>query len=169
MLGSLIPSSRFVVHDVMEQIDWERARVVVEFGPGVGTITREALRRMHPEATLVAIEMNRDFVQLLEDDIHDSRFRLVEGSALDVRKILAELGLPSADYIVSGIPFTNMRASLRRGIVKEARAALRPEGALVVYQFTRTVLPYLESHFTSVRKGFQLWNILPTHTFHCTP
>ena len=40
MLGSLVPSSRFVIQDVMAQVDWDRARVVVEYGPGVGTITR---------------------------------------------------------------------------------------------------------------------------------
>ena len=62
-----------------------------------------------------------------------------------------------------------MRASARRNIVRESREALQPEGAMVVYQFTRTVLPYLESQFTSVRQNFQLWNILPTHTFYCTP
>jgi len=45
MLGSVVPSSRFLVKDLMGQIDWERARVLVEFGPGVGTITREVLKR----------------------------------------------------------------------------------------------------------------------------
>jgi phospholipid N-methyltransferase len=169
MLGSLVPSSRFVIHDVMAQVDWDRARVVVEYGPGVGTITRAALKRLHPEATLVAIEMNCDFVQLLAAEIRDPRVRLVHGSALNVRQVLAELRLPSADYIISGIPFTNMRAAARRNIVRESRAALQPEGAMVVYQFTRTVLPYLESQFGSVRQNFQLWNILPTHTFYCTP
>ena len=48
MLGSIIPSSRFLVNQVLEPIDWERARVIVEYGPGVGTITAEILRRMHP-------------------------------------------------------------------------------------------------------------------------
>ena len=38
-LGSVIPSSRFLVNDLMSQVDWGRAQVVVEYGPGVGTIT----------------------------------------------------------------------------------------------------------------------------------
>jgi phospholipid N-methyltransferase len=169
MLGSVIPSSRFLINDVMAQIDWERARVVVEYGPGVGTITQEVVKRLHPGAVLVAIELNRNFVQFLEGEIRDPRVHVVHDSALNVRQVLDQLNLPKADYIISGIPFTTMRASLRRNIAREARHALQPEGALVVYQFTRTALPYLESNFASVQQGFQLWNILPARIFYCTP
>src|SRR5437762_6534736 len=60
MLGSLVPSSPFLVNDLLSQIAWQRARVIVEFGPGVGTFTHEILRRMRPDAVLVAIELNPD-------------------------------------------------------------------------------------------------------------
>jgi hypothetical protein len=46
---------------------------------------------------------------------------------------------------------------------------LHPEGALLVYQFTNTVLPYLKSSFGSVRQDFQFLNILPARIFYCTP
>jgi phospholipid N-methyltransferase len=169
MLGSLVPSSRFLVDDVMARVDWKKAKVIVEYGPGVGTITQEVLKRMRPDATLIAIELNPNFFRVLEEEIQDPRFRVVHGSALNVRQVLTELNLPNADYIISGIPFSTMQASLRRGIAHEARQALQPEGALVVYQFTRVALPYLESNFTSVRRAFQPWNILPAHIFYCTP
>ena len=58
MLGSLIPSSRFLVNDVLNQVDWDKARVIVEYGPGVGTITQEILKRMRPDAVLLALELN---------------------------------------------------------------------------------------------------------------
>src|SRR5687767_10748196 len=61
MLGSIVPSSRFLIRKLLRPIDWSRARVIVEYGPGVGTITREALRRMRPDATLIAIETNDEF------------------------------------------------------------------------------------------------------------
>ena len=60
----------------MAQIDWDRSRVLVEFGPGVGTITREALKRMRPDAVLLAIELNKDFVQYLGTTIRDPRLRV---------------------------------------------------------------------------------------------
>src|SRR5579862_5888083 len=112
MLGSVIPSSRFLVNDVLSQVDWERARVVVELGPGVGTMTQEILERMHPNATLVAIELNREFVDFLNAQAHDQRLNVVHSSAAKVRAVLQNLGLSQADYIISGIPYTNMPEAL---------------------------------------------------------
>jgi len=74
MLGSVIPSSPFLVNDVLTQIDWQRAQVLVEYGPGVGTITQEILKRMGPDALLVAIELNPEFVSFLREKIAIARF-----------------------------------------------------------------------------------------------
>jgi phospholipid N-methyltransferase len=169
MLGSVIPSSPFLVQDMVAPIDWQRARVVVELGPGVGTITRELLKRMRPEAVLVLIELNEEFVAHLQNAIRDPRLRIVHGSAADVRRILAEQGLARADYIISGIPYSFIPEAERRRVVAESRHALKPEGSLLVFQYTRTVLPCLQSSFRSVKLNFQLFNILPALIFQCTP
>jgi len=169
MLGSVVPSSPFLVKDLISRVDWDRARVLVEYGPGVGTFTREILRRMRPDAVLVAIELNTDFVEYLGDHVRDPRLRVVHGSAARVRGILAEQNLASADYIISGLPYLNMSDSQRREILEESRMALQAEGSMLLFQYTRTLLPYLESSFSSVKLNFQLFNILPALIFHCTP
>lgn len=169
MLGSIIPSSPFLVNDMMSHVDWKRAHVLVEYGPGVGTFTREILKRMRPDAVLVAIELNTEFVEYLQDHIRDSRFRVVQGSAARVQSVLAEQGLTRADYIISSLPYRNMKDSLRREILDESRRALKAEGSLLLFQYTRALLPYLESSFSSVKLNFQLFNILPALIFHCTP
>jgi phospholipid N-methyltransferase len=169
MLGSVVPSSPFLVNDMMSQVDWERAHVLVEYGPGVGTFTREILKRMRPDAVLVAIELNTEFVEYLQDHIRDPRFRVVQGSAARVQSVLAEQGLARADCIISSLPYLNMTDSLRREILGESRRALKAEGSLLLFQYTRVLLPYLESSFSSVRLNFQFFNILPALIFHCTP
>ena len=169
MLGSVVPSSPFLVNDMMSQVDWDRARVLVEYGPGVGTFTREILRRMRPDAVLVAIELNTEFVEYLRSHMRDARFRVVQGSAAQVRQVLAEQKLARADYIISSLPYLNMTDSLRREILEESRQALRAEGSMLLFQYTRTILPYLESIFSSVKLNFQFFNILPALIFHCTP
>jgi phospholipid N-methyltransferase len=169
MLGSVIPSSPFLVKHLMAQVDWECARVLVEFGPGVGTITREVLKRMRPDAVLLVIELNKDFVPYLRATIRDPRLRVVHGSAVNVRRILAEQGLGSADFIISSIPYSLLPETVRREIVAESRRALQTQGSLLVFQYNRTLLPYLKSSFSSVKLNFQLLNILPALIFHCTP
>ena len=169
MLGSVVPSSPFLVKRLMAEIDWERARVLVEFGPGVGTITREILKRMRPDAVLLVIELNEEFVEYLNTTLHDPRVRVVHGSAKHVRRNLAEHGLACADTIISSIPYSLLPETLRREIVAESRHALKAQGSLLVFQYNRTLLPYLKSSFSSVRLTFQLLNILPVLIFHCTP
>src|SRR5438270_11122703 len=81
MVGWMLPSSPFVVQEVLKQVDWDQARVIVEYGPGVGTFTAEVLARMHPEATLIALETNAEFFQFLSASLRDPRLRLIHESA----------------------------------------------------------------------------------------
>lgn len=168
MLGSLIPSSRFLVGRLLGKIDWARARTIVEYGPGVGTITANILARMSPQARLIAFEMNRDFVGYLRRAFPDPRLHVVHGSAETVGRELDRLELEGADYIISGIPYTTMPEQLRGRIMHESREALNPGGAVLVYQFTRAVLPYLRTYFNQVYQDFEPFNILPARLFYCT-
>jgi phospholipid N-methyltransferase len=167
MLGSVIPSSRFLIDAVLEPIDWERANVIVEYGPGVGTITGEMLKRMRPDAKLIIIEMNREFVSFLREAFNDARLVVVDGSAANVRRILAENGFENAEYIISGIPLGSMPLRVREHIVRETREALAPGGAFIVYQFTSRVLPELQRVFEVVKRGREWLNVLPAHLFFC--
>jgi phospholipid N-methyltransferase len=167
MLGSLIPSSRFLVDRLLRKVDWKRARTIVEYGPGVGTITAHILRRMSPHTKLVVFEMNEDFVGYLKRSFPDKRLHVVHGSAERVQKELVHLRLDGADYIISGIPFTTMPVELREKIMRESRRALKPGGSVLVYQFTRAVLPYLKSHFDHIDQDFEPLNILPARLFYC--
>ena len=168
MLGSIIPSSRFLIGRLLAKVDWSRAQTIVEYGPGVGTITSHILARMRPNSRLVVFEMNEDFVGYLERTFPDPRLHVVCGSAELVQKELDRLKLDGADYIISGIPFTTMPVELREKIMRESREALKPGGAVLVYQFTRAVLPYLQTHFSQIRQDFELRNILPARLFYCT-
>lgn len=167
MLGSLIPSSRFLVNKVLGEVDWARARVFLEYGPGVGTFTTEILRRMRPDAVLIVLETNADFVRFLRGKIHDDRLHVVHGSAVEADSALAGLNLRHADYVISGIPYTTIPPEVREVILRKTHSVLHPNGAFLVYQFTRTVLPYLQQVFGRVHQGFEPFNVMPARLFFC--
>ena len=167
MLGSLIPSSRFLVNHVLSEVDWNRARVFLEYGPGVGTFTSEILRRMRQDAILVALETNTDFVRYLRRRFRDSRLHVIHGSAAEADAALTALQLGQADYVLSGIPYTTMPPELRETILRKTHAVLHPSGAFLVYQFTRAVLPYLRQVFGWVDQDFEPLNVMPARLFYC--
>jgi phospholipid N-methyltransferase len=169
MIGSVIPSSRYLVERLLGEVDWGKTKVVVEYGPGVGTITRELLLRMPKDAVLIAIEMNREFAQYLRASIEDPRLQVVHGSAAQVREILASRDLLRAECVVSGIPFTSIPPAMREEILQQTRDVLSDDGYFLVYQFTRTVLPHLREMFGTVRTDFEPLNILPAQIFFCSP
>jgi phospholipid N-methyltransferase len=169
MLGSIVPSSRFLIKQLLEPINFGRARVIVEYGPGSGVITAELLRRMRSDAVLIAIEMNPDFVSYLSGAFTDKRLRLIEGSAVSVDEILRRCGYMRADYIISGIPFSTIPAPLRERILNKTRDMLEPGGAFLVYQFSTRVLRDLKRTFGYVARRFEPLNVLPAHLFICQP
>lgn len=167
MLGTPIPSPRAVIDEILKRVNWQEARVIVEYGPGVGNITTEILRRMQPGAMLVAIETNGEFIEYLRETVCDSRLHVVHGSAAEVGTWLAQLGCRQVDYVISGIPFSTIPGAVRDGIIRATHAVLQPQGTFLVYQYSRQVLPSLKKIFGRVQRDFRLFNIVPMWVFHC--
>ncbi len=161
MVGSIIPSSRQLIQRMLAPVDWQRTRVFVEYGPGVGTFTRPILDRLGSAATLVAIDTNADFCDYLRAAIIDPRLKVVHGSAADVGAILKRLGLAQADHIISGLPFSTLPPGVGTAIADATAAALRPGGSFLVYQFRPSVRDIIAPSFDRVEHAFEPINVPP--------
>lgn len=168
MLGSLIPSSRFLIGRLLGQVQWKHARVIVEYGPGVGSFTGEILRQMRCDATLIAVETNPEFVEFLRRSFPDPRLCVVHGSAADIENMLSRQGLSTADYVVSGIPLSTIPAGEREKILLSTRRVLQPDGTFLVYQFSPKALPDLRRIYSRVTRSFEPLNVLPAQVFYCS-
>ncbi|MBI2683631.1 MAG: methyltransferase [Acidobacteriales bacterium] len=167
-VGSIIPSSPFLIRSMLAQVRWPEARVLVEYGPGTGSVTREILANMAPDATLISIEMNEEFVRNLTQRFPDPRLRVVRDSAANVRDVLRRYGFESADYILSSLPFANMPVSLRGQILWETSQAIGPSGALVLYQYSPRLESTLGPIFEHVDRDLVLRNFPPALCYRCS-
>jgi phospholipid N-methyltransferase len=165
MVGSVIPSSRAVIDKMLAPVDWANCKLLVEYGPGVGTFTEHVLRRMAPDATLIAIDTNPDFIRYLRGKFTDNRLFPVTGSAADVRQIISDCGFEHADYVLSGLPFSTLPAGVGPAIAEETGKALRPGGAFLAYQYSPKVGEYMAPHFDRIDKGFEWVNIPPCRLY----
>lgn len=165
MVGSVIPSSRLLIEKMLKPVDWEKTRLFVEYGPGVGTFTRPILDRLGPDATLVTIDTNADFTGFLKDSIDDPRLVAVTGSAADVAKILADRGLGQADFVLSGLPFSTLPPGVGDAIAEATASVIRPGGAFLVYQFSPKVRDFIAPYFERIDRGFEWVNVPPATLF----
>ena len=165
MVGSIIPSSKTVIERMLAPVDWEKTKLFVEYGPGVGTFTRPILKKLGKDATLLTIDTNAEFNEFLEQSIDDPRLVAVTGSAADVETILADRGFKQADYVLSGIPFSTLPPGLGEAIGEATAKVIRPGGAFLVYQFSPKVLEFIKPWFDRVDRGFEWLNVPPASLF----
>lgn len=166
MLGSAFPSSQFMTDKILAPIDFENARLIVEYGAGVGNISIEILRRMHKDAKLLAFELNEDLVNFLKNEYHDERFIASGRSAADVMAVLNEYNLGKPDYIISGIPFSTIPPAIVADIMKATKTVLKSGGKFLVYQFRSKVFEFLQQYFEHIDRTYELVNVPPMKIFY---
>lgn len=166
MLGAAFPSSQFVVDKVLAPIDFENARLIVEYGAGVGNISIEILRRMRKDAKLLVFEINEDLIEFLKTEYHDERLIASGRSAADVEEVLREHNLGRPDYIISSIPFSTMPPKIANQIAEATKTILKPNGKFLVYQYRSKILDFLTPYFKHIDRSYEIVNVPPVRLFY---
>ncbi|MCI0651983.1 MAG: methyltransferase domain-containing protein [Planctomycetes bacterium] len=173
-IGALTPSSKELVNAVVALCDPSRARVVVELGPGTGPLTKKILPRLGPRTSFIAIERNERFIRHLKRRFPGARF--VHGFAEDTPRILEQEGLPSADVVLSALPWASFDDAIQRRILNAIYSALAPEGQFCTVAYTtaswlprgRNFRGLLRATFSRVRVSPIVWmNIPPAFAYVC--
>ncbi len=162
-VGSITPSSRFLAKKMVAGIDFAKANVIVELGPGSGIFTREILRKMKPEAKLILLETNHDFCENLAT-IDDERLVVACDSAMNMQKYL-DGGF--ADYIVSGIPLANLSRENKDELLRISHNTLRSGGGFSQFQYTLESRKDLKKVFGKVKVRFVPLNVPPAFVYYC--
>lgn len=168
MVGSVIPSSRFLSKKMLEPINFDQAKVIVELGPGTGVFTKELLSKMSANCHLVVIELNDAFFNDLQQKIDHPNLHLVHGSAGDLTSILQRFNLAKADYILSSLPLTNFPVALRNSILEAIKGNLVEEGKFIQFQYTRGLKKLYGAHFEQVHIDYTILNFPPAFVYACT-
>ena len=162
-VAAIAPSSSFLVQRVCKWIDFDEPAVIVEYGPGNGVFSEFILENMTDDSTLILVESNPDFVEMLEEMTQDDpRAIVVEDLAQNVREILADHDFDEADYIVSGIPFSFLEDDEREDLLNRTWDVLSEDGKFLVYQNYNHLEGPLREHFSEVTKEREFRNIPPT-------
>jgi phospholipid N-methyltransferase len=177
--ASLFPSSRYLANALIRPIDFSKVRTVVELGPGTGAITNAILRRLRPDAKLVAVDINSSFIHHLRTLCHDPRLIPVCGSAAELRSQLAQHNLGQVDAVVSSLGLSAMDQRMRRSIMREIGMCLIRGGTMTQFQYLGNLdIPkfkirgfdearFLRRFFGDVSVGHVILNVPPAMVFTC--
>ncbi len=165
--GSVTPSSRFLCRSVVENIDPDKASVVVELGPGDGVITRYLLDRLKPDCKLVIFEINEVFIDHINAQFDDPRLIIIHDSAENMGVHFEQHQIKQVDYIVSGIPFVMLPDTLVESIVKTCRDWLKPGGFFIQFHYSPLLIGLYKRVFGNIDVSIVPLNFPPALVIKC--
>jgi len=168
-IASLAPSSRWLSRATVGNIDWDRARVLVELGAGTGPITRVLAEKAHPECRLLVLERDADFARLLR-----ARFRerpnceIIEADVCALDGLMADRGIAQADYVISGLPVPSFPRDLQRTLFRSVKRWLAPAGTFnQITELPWVYWRFYRQFFDDVRFVFEPRNLPPAGAYFC--
>jgi len=167
MVGSIIPSWRYLVNKIIKQIDFKKDNVIVEFGPGTGAFTFKLIKKLEENSKLFVFELNEAFYNNLKSKISDPRVILINDSAEKIGKYLAIHNLSKADVIISSLPLTNLSEEIRLSIVNNAYTSLKQKGKFIQYQYSSTAKELLMNTYKEVKILYIIINMPPAIIYVC--
>lgn len=172
-IGAIVPSSPALARAVVKSIDWDPVEVVVEYGPGLGPITAEILKRTEGKDFFV-IELNAAYAD------HFSRtfpkVTLYRDSVANVVAICADHGVDHVDCVVSGLPWANFSDSVQDELLDAMFEVLSEDGQFVTFAYMhglalpsgRRFKEKLVKRFALVERRGVVWrNTPPAVVYHC--
>lgn len=168
-IASLAPSSRWLSRATVGNVDWARARVIVELGAGTGPITRAIAERVRPETRVIVLERDADFAAILRERFGSlANFEVIEGDARHLASMLAERGISQVDHVISGLPVPSFPRELQLELFRVVRQVLSPEGTF--NQITEIAWYYQRLYrkfFHEVHFVFEPRNFPPAGAYYC--
>lgn len=170
--ASLTPSSSHLAESMIAGMHLERARTVVELGPGTGAFTRVIERELSRSARLVCMEINPDFARSIAARF--PRAQVVNDSAANLERYLPD-GI-EIDYVVSGLPWVLLAPDEQRRLLEPVARRMRRGGAFATFGYSHGFwLPagqrfraLLREHFRCVEVSRPVWrNFPPAFVYRC--
>jgi len=167
-VAAISTSSKYLINKIIKNIDFNKTKCIVEYGPGIGTVTKSILKNLNRDTKLICFESNSEFCMFLHKNLNDSRLIIVNDSAENIGYYFKKLNITNVDYVLSSIPFSFIKKEIKKSIIKKTRYILRKSGKFIIYQqYNWHLKKYLNMYFKKISTEIELRNIPPTMFYVC--
>ncbi|PWA09750.1 SAM-dependent methyltransferase [Pueribacillus theae] len=168
-VGAILPSSSKLAEKMMDCIDFQTAKCILEYGPGTGVFTDKMLEKRNEHTVVVLIEYNKEFCKILNDKFKDKKnVMIINGSAEDIDSYVNQYNLPRVDYIVSGLPFASLPENVSHTILLKTKKLLGDSGKFITFQYTQFKKGLISQYFRKIDIKWEYRNIPPAYVFCCS-
>ncbi len=168
IVGAISPSSKTLGRLMLKNIDFDNCNCIAEYGPGTGVFTRMILEKMNSNAKLLVFELHDAFYAKLAKEFEgNENVILINDSAENISKHMAEHNISVLDAVISSLPLANFDEKLTSHILKRAQGALKSNGLYVQFQYSLNAKKLLKRIYSSVKIDFTPKNIPPAFVYTC--
>jgi phospholipid N-methyltransferase len=164
--GAITQSGPNLCKAMVEHIDSNNDKVIVEYGAGDGVITKYILEQMPKDGILLSFEINDQLFQKL-NEIDDDRLITVFDSAENLPTYLKKYGVEQIDTIISGIPFVVLPTELTVNILTISKKFLKANGIFVQFHYSKILKDLYKAIFGNYDTKMVLINTPPAFVFKC--
>ncbi|MDR6719852.1 methyltransferase domain-containing protein [Paenibacillus sp. 2003] len=163
-VGSVLPSSKFLAHKIVQSVRWDEVRTIAELGPGTGAVTRLMRAHLPNSATVFLFERDPKMRSNLKRTYPEFMFH---SNASYLLKRINQEHVQQLDSIICGLPFFNFSREMRQNILSQIHTALRPGGTLVLYQYSLHMRKQLAELFEMEKIQFVPFSFPPVFVYVC--
>jgi len=163
-MGSVTPSSSFLIKKALSNIAWDNVDTLIELGAGNGVFTEVIARNKKESCQVLIVEKDYQMRKALQAN-YPAFFYGAKAEKLDC--LLKRFQMPQVDCIVSGLPFSIFPEVLRNNIMDVVNQSLKPGGIYIGYQYTLQMKNILKRYFHEVNVHFVPMNLPPAFIFYC--
>jgi phospholipid N-methyltransferase len=163
-VGSVMPSSKFLAHKIVQSVRWDEVRTIAELGPGTGSVTRLMRAKLPESSTVFLFERDPKMRSNLKKTYPEILFH---SNASYLLKRIDQEHVHQLDSIICGLPFFNFSREMSQNILSQIHTALRPGGMLVLYQYSLHMKKRLAELFDIEKIQFEPFNFPPAFVYTC--
>ena len=168
MIGSIIPSSKFLAAKMLNHIPFKNTKLIIELGPGTGIFTAKIIEKIDASTHLIILELNPELCTDLKAKINLPNVHIKEASADKIGEIIKEFGFEKADIIISSLPLANFSVELRNSILEIVHKSLNEKGNFIQFQYSLNAFKNLKKLFPVIKLNFTALNFPPAFVYTCS-
>lgn len=173
-VGALTPSGDKLADAMVEWIDWNSVKSVVEFGPGTGVFTEKILTKLEPDSKFFAVEQDEHLADITR--ARCPKATVYTDCVSNISALCEREGIEKVDAVISGLPWAVFTPELQKELIEEMKSVLKPGGKFVTFAYLQGMLlpaaqrfrKLLNDEFQDVHQSKVVWgNVPPAFVYRC--